>query len=162
MIYVLQITPGAENKVLSMLKGEGIQAYVPKRELIIRKSGGWTREIHIMFPAYVFVECDYCPEVHYKVKSNPYVLRWLGDPTPITGAEAEFMQLMFNEGMPIPESAAFVDNERNVTITGGWLCDKQQYIRGFNIRKKRALLEVRFDGKKHRTSVSVEFTRTKA
>lgn len=82
-----------------------------------------------------------------------------GKPTPITGDEETFMRLIINGGVPIPESTADVDNDRNVTVTGGWLKGNEQYIIGYNIRKKRALLEIRFGGRIHRTSVGVEYTK---
>ncbi|MCI7234091.1 MAG: hypothetical protein MR546_09325, partial [Oscillospiraceae bacterium] len=106
-----------------------------------------------------FLDCDYCPEVHHIVKSVDGVLKWLGKPTPITGDEETFMRLIINGGVPIPESTADVDNDRNVTITGGWLMGNEQYITGHNFRKKRALLEIRFGGRLHRTSVGVEYTK---
>lgn len=159
MIYVVQVTPASEAKVRAQLEREGVSAFVPRRELIIRKSGGWSKIIDVLFPSYVFIDCDYCPEIHYIVKSIPEVLRWLGKPTPVTGAEEKFLRLMFNGGIPIPESTALVDSERNVTVTGGWLLDNTQYIRGYNIRKKRALMDIYFGGRIHRTSVGVEFTK---
>lgn len=38
MIYVIQVTPMNELKVRAALEREGISAYVPRRELIIRKA----------------------------------------------------------------------------------------------------------------------------
>lgn len=159
MIYVVQATPMNELKVRAALEREGIKAYVPRRELIIRKSGGWTKVIPVMLPSYIFLDCDYCPEIHHIVKSVDGVINWLGKPTPITGDEADFMRLIINGGVPIPESTAVVDNNGIVTVTGGWLLGNEHYICGYNIRKKRALLEIRFGGRQHRTSVGVEFTK---
>lgn len=159
MIYVVQAAPASEMLARAKLEREGIAAYVPRRELIIRKSGGWSKIIDVLFPCYVFLDCDYCAEMHHVVKAVPEVLDWLGKPTPVIGEEESFMRLMFNGGVPIPESTAAVDCDRNVTVTGGWLLENAKYIKGYNIRKKRALLEIRFGGKLHRTSVSVEFTK---
>lgn len=159
MMYVIQTKPACELNVRAKLEREGIAAYVPRRELIIRRSGGWTKVISAMLPSYVFLDCDYCPEVHHIVKSVDGVLKWLGKPTPITGDEETFMRLIINGGVPIPESTAEVDNDRNVTITGGWLKGNEQYITGYNFRKKRALLEIRFGGRLHRTSVGTEYTK---
>lgn len=69
MIYVIQVTPMNELKVRAALEREGIWAYVPRRELIIRKSGGWTKAVPVMLPSYVFLDCDYCPEIHHIVRS---------------------------------------------------------------------------------------------
>lgn len=159
MMYVIQVTPASELSVRAALEREGISAYVPRRELIIRKNGGWTKVIHTMLPSYVFLDCDYCPETHYIVKSVNGVLNWLGKPTPITGGEEGFMRLIINGGVPIPESTATVDNDRNVIVTSGWLRGNERYIIGHNFRKKRALLDIRFGGRLHRTSVGVEYTK---
>lgn len=158
MIYVLQVKPGTDLAVRAALEREDITAYAPRREMTVRKNGGWSREISLILPGYVFVECDYSAEMFHKVKPIDGVLKWLGKPTPITGYEEKFMRLIFNEGRPISESTADIDINRNVNITGGWLFDKQEYIMGYNVRKRRALLEIRFGGKLHRTSVSVDFT----
>lgn len=158
MIYVLQVTPGSDLAVRAALERESITAYAPRREMTIRKNGGWSRDISIMLPGYVFVDCDYSAEMFHRIKPIDGVLKWLGKPSPIIGDEEKFMRLLFNDGRPISESTAEVDIGRNVTITGGWLFDKQEYIMGFNIRKRRALLEIRFGGKLHRTSVSIDFT----
>lgn len=159
MIYVLQVKPSCDMAVRAGLVREGLAAYVPRRELIIRKSGGWSKEISLLFPGYVFIECDFTPEIFYTVKSVGDVVRWLGKPTPIKYSEENFLRLMINGGVPIPESTADVDSGGNVKITGGWLLDKQEHIKGYNIRKKRALLEIYFGGRIHRTSVGVEFTK---
>lgn len=158
-IYVVQVAAAEEIKVRARLARNGIAAYVPARELIVRRSGGWTKETKLLFPSYVFIECDYSPEIHHIVKSTDGVLKWLGRPTPITGEEEQFMRLMFNGGLPIPESTATVDSSRQVTVTGGWLLENTKYIKGYNIRKKKALLDIYFSGRTHHTSVSVEFTK---
>lgn len=159
MIYVLQAKPSREMAVRAELVRKELAAYVPRRELIIRKSGGWSKEVGLLFTGYVFIECDFTPEIFYTVKSAGDVIRWLGKPTPVKKSEENFLRLMINGGVPIPESTADVDGSGNVKITGGWLLDKQEYIKGYNIRKKRAYLEIRFGGQNHRTSVGVEFTK---
>lgn len=159
MIYVLQVKPGTDLAVRAALEREEITAYAPRRELILRKSGGWTKAFDMLFPGYVFVDCEYSAEMFHRVKPIDSVLKWLGKPTPIIGSEETFMRLLFNEGFPISESRADIDINRNVTVTGGWLANKQEHITGFNIRKKRAYLQIKFGGRVHRTSVSVDYRR---
>lgn len=117
MIYVVQTIPAGEEKACFKLERAGISAFVPKRELTIRKGGVWFGTVDILFPGYVFVECDYCPETHYTVKGIPEILRFLGDPTPITGAEEDFMRLMFNGGYPLSASRAIIDDDGSIKIT---------------------------------------------
>lgn len=158
-IYVIQVTPGTETKVRASLEQDDITAYVPRRELIIRRGGGWSNAVSVLFPSYVFLECDYSPEIHHIVKSEAFVLKWLGKPTPIELHEEPFMRLMINDGEDIAPSKAVI-TDTGITITDGWLAGKEQYISGFNVRKKRALLSVPLGGKLHRTSVGAEFINT--
>ena len=157
-IYVIQVTPGTETKVRAALEQSGITAYVPGRELIIRRGGGWSNAVSVLFPAYVFVECDYTPEIHHIVKTTAFVLRWLGKPTPIELHEEPFMRLMINDGNVIPPGKAVITAD-GIRVTGGWLLGREHYIVGYNVRKKRAILNVPLGGKIHRTSVGMEFTK---
>lgn len=119
MIYVLQVLSGCESKARAALSRKGITAYVPRRELIIRRGGGWSKTVNVLFSGYVFVECDFSPEIFYKVKTTGDVIRWLGKPTPIPPLEEQFLRLLINGGVPIPESSAETDSSGNVTVTGG-------------------------------------------
>lgn len=160
MIYVLQVKPGTDLAVRAALEREVISAYAPRREMTVRKNGCWSRDISLMLSGYVFVDCEYSAEMFHRVKPIDGVLKWLGKPTPIIGDEEKFMRLLFNEGRPITESTAELNRlNGQITVKGGWLLDKQEYIKGFNVRKRRALLEIRFGGKLHRTSAAVEFKR---
>lgn len=159
MIYVIQTVPEAEMSVRANLEGKGIAAYVPRRSLIIRKSAGWTKIINILFPCYVFLECDYSAELHHRVKAVDNVIRFLGDPTPIKAADEDFMRLLFNGGEIIPESTAHVDADRKVTVTGGWLLGKEQYVTYYNIRQQKAALEISFGGRKRRANVGVIYSK---
>lgn len=158
-IYVIQVSPGNEKKVQMQLERDEIQAFVPMREMIIRRNGMWVREIKTLFPSYVFVECEFSPEIFHKTRSVEDVLKWLGKPTPIKNKEENFMRLMWNGGEIIGISTGKIYGGKCVKITGGWLMGKENFIAGYDFRKKRVYLEIAFDGKIHRTSVSAEFTK---
>lgn len=159
MIYVVQTIPSGEDKAWFKLQRAGISAWVPKRELTLRKCGVWKKTVDILFPGYVFIECEHCPKVHYTVTAIPEVLRFLGEPTPITGAEEDFMRLMFNGGYPLSESKAEVNSDGCIKITEGWLKGRENYIKDFFIRRRRVYIEIAFGGRTHRTSVGAEFTK---
>ena len=159
MIYVLQTESGMEMNIRSKLLRENISAYVPRRELILRKNAGWTKVVNLLFPGYVFLECDYTPELYHRIKPIDGVVRFLGAPSPIRAAEEEFMRLLFNGGEVIPQSEAEVNSGGKVTVTGGWLVGKEQYITKYNVRQKKASAEITFGGIKHRINFGVEFTR---
>jgi transcription antitermination factor NusG len=157
MIYVIQTESGKELQIRQELLCENISAYVPMRELILRKNAGWTKVINLLFPSYVFLDCEYSPELHHKVKSIDGVIRFLGTPSPLRAHEEEFMRLLFNDGQIIPGSTAEVDSGRNVTVRGGGLLGKEQYVTYYNIRQKKAAAEIYFGGKKHRINVGVDY-----
>lgn len=159
MIYVLQVSPCTENKACFQLEREGIKVYVPKRELMLHRHRTWENCEELLFPGYVFIECEYNSEIHHKVKSFNEIIRFLGSPSPIVGHEESFMRLMFNDGYPISESKAVRHQDGSVTITSGWLKGKESYISGYNVRKKRTYLEINFGDKIHRTSVWTDFTK---
>ncbi|MGN0696097.1 MAG: transcription termination/antitermination NusG family protein [Oscillospiraceae bacterium] len=159
MIYVLQTESGMEMNIRAKLLRENISAYVPRRELILRKSAGWTKVVNLLFPGYVFLEFDYTPELYHKIKPIDGVVRFLGAPSPIRAAEEEFMRLLFNSGEVIPQSEAEVDSSGKVTVTGGWLLGKEQYITKFNVRQKKASAVITFGGIKHRINFGVDYIR---
>ena len=158
MIYVIQTESGKEIDIKNRLNDIGIRSYVPMREIIIRRNAGWTKNINILFPSYVFLECRYTPELHHEVKKIGGVIRFLGSPSPIGSGEEEFMRMMFNDGNIIPESRAEIDRDGNIRITGGFLIGRTQYIKYWNVRQRKALAEIRFGGKVHRVNFGVDYT----
>ena len=159
MIYVLQTESGMEMNIRAKLLRESIPAYVPQRELILRKSAGWTTVVNLILPGYVFIECDYSAELYHRIKPIDGVVRFLGAPSPIRAAEEDFMRLMFNGGEVIPQSEAEVDSSGKVTVTGGWLVGKEQYITKFNVRQKKASAEITFGGIRHRINFGMDYIR---
>lgn len=159
MIYVIQVESGNEPAVRDKLTAKGLCAYVPMRELLLRRNAEWTKAVNVMFPSYVFLECEYSYELHHRVKGIDGVIRFLGAPSPIGGDEEGFMRMMFNDGKIIPVSSAFVHADGSVTITGGWLLGKEQYVQHWNIRQRKALAVIRFGGKTHRVNFGVDFTK---
>lgn len=159
MIYVIQVESGKEMNVCAKLARENISAYAPSRSLIIRKSAGWTKIINLLFPGYVFLDEEYSTDLHRKIKKTDGVIRFLGAPTPIRASEEEFMRMMINGGQTISESKAEIDSDGNITITDGWLKGKEKYITYYNIRQKKASVEISFGGQRHKANLGVEYIR---
>ena len=159
MIYVIQVESGKETDICRQLNQKGFRAYVPQRELIIRRNAGWTKIVNILFPSYVFIECRYSPKVHHEVKNIDGVIRFLGTPSPIGGDEEEFMRMMFNGGKTIPVSSAEIGSGGSVKVTSGFLVGRSHFIKYWNVRQRKALAVIRFGGKVHRVNFGVEYTR---
>lgn len=130
-----------------------------KKKIYIRKNGiGSIRET-LLFPGYVFIDTDYSDALYYKVKSVHGILRFLGDPTPVSLDDENFLRLLFNNGEIIPESFAQITSDGKILIKSGFLKGKEKYISSINARQHRAYVTVNFGGKQHRTSLYVEYTR---
>ena len=159
MIYVIQTESGKEMDIRRELIKNDIRAFVPMRELLIHRNAGWSKAVNIMFPSYVFIECEYSAELHHKVKSIDGVIRFLGEPSPIGGSEEEFMRMMFNGGKVIPVSSAEIGTNGSIKILSGFLAGRSHYIKYWNIRQRKALAVIRFGGKNHRVNFGVDYIR---
>lgn len=158
MIYVIQTQPGKENTVCANLMRMKLSAYVPRRELIIHKRAGWTKIITPLFPGYVFIDVNEIDSFTYHfVMITDGVIRFLGEPTPIAADEEPFMRIIINNGAVIPESTAVVSGNK-IIVTDGWLKGKEQYVRHWNVRQKKAGMQIILDNKPHKFNVGVEYS----
>ncbi len=156
MIYVIQVSPARELKVCAELKRLGFNAYVPRRELLIHKSGLWTKVINVLFPGYVFIEMEYTPENHIKVRHTDNVLRFLGAPSPLPTAEAKLMEWLFNGGNVIEQSTALINENGDCIGYEGFLHGYEDRVTYFNKRQKKASVEVKFGGRIHKANLGIE------
>lgn len=156
MIYVIQVSPSRELKVCAELKRLGFEAYVPRRELLIHKSGLWTKVINTLFPSYVFIAMDYSAENYHSIKSVDGVLRFLGSPSPLPPHEAKLMEWLFNDGNVIEQSYALIDANGDCIGYEGFLHGYEDRVAYFNKRQKKASVEVKFGGRKHKANLGIE------
>ncbi len=154
MTYVLQVQTGKELAVRSQLMREGIAADVPRERILIRKGGLWSKMIKLLFPGYVFVEIDYSAEMFHKINPVSGVIRFLGNPTPLSGHEAEMIRWLSNDGEIIEPSS--VNTEDGRIVCQGFLAGYEDHIKYFNLRQKKAAVEIKFGGKIHRANLSIE------
>lgn len=155
MIYVVFVQPSKELKVRAELERKGFEAYVPRRELLIHKSGLWTKIINTIFPGYVFVNMDYSAKNHIAITHTDYVLRILGTPTPLSEEEAAVMKWIFNDGNVIEESTALIDCNGNCIGFEGFLEGYDDRVTYFNRRQKKATVEVKFGGRVHKANLGI-------
>lgn len=155
MIYVVFVQPSKELKVRAELERKGFEAYVPRRELLIHKSGLWTKIINTIFPGYVFVEMEYNAKKHINITHTDYVLRILGCPTPLSDEEAAIMKWLFNDGNVIEESTALIDSNGNCVGFEGFLKGYDDRVTYFNRRQKKAAVEVKFGGRVHKANLGI-------
>lgn len=154
MIYVLQVQAGKEITVCKLLKQQDVTAYVPRERIEIRKGGLWSKMIKLLFPGYVFVDIDFDAEMFHRINPVSGVIRFLGLPTPLPQREADLILWLSNGGEIIEPSPLTVDGDN--IICEGFLAGYEDNIKRLNTRQKKATVEVRFDGKVHKTNISVE------
>ena len=155
MIYVIFVQPSKELKVRAELERKGFKAYVPRRELLIHKSGLWTKIINTIFPGYVFVNMEYSAENHIAITHTDNVLRILGAPTPLPEEETVVMEWLFNDGNIIEESTALIDSNGNCIGFEGFLKGYDDRVTYFNRRQKKATVEVKLGGRTHKANLGI-------
>lgn len=111
---VVQTKKNKEVTVMEQLRSAGFDALVPREEQQIRTNGEWESKERILFPGYVFVECNFSANTYYKVMRVPGVTALLGNPrTPATLSylESEWIRLLGNDGKMIePTLISFQDD----------------------------------------------------
>ena len=156
MIYVLQVMSGKELSVLSHLSRKEIPAAVPRERILIRKNGLWSKQLKLLFPAYVFVDIDYTPEMFHRINAVDGVIHFLGSPSPLPDHEADMIRWLSNDGKVIEPSTFIMDENGRVIGFDGFLKGNEDRIKFLNIRQKRASVEVKFGGKTHKANISIQ------
>ena len=154
MIYVLHVQSGKEYDIVNSLVMQDIKTYAPKHILLERRKGVWNRVQRSIFPGYVFVDTDLSDEIYYKIRHTEGVVRFLGDPTPLSYSEQHRMQWIFDTGV-LDVSRGYVKDGRLV-ITDGLLKGREDRIVSFCRRQKRCTLYCEINGRRHYFSLSAE------
>lgn len=154
MIYVLHVQSGKEYDIVNSLVMQDIKAYAPKHILLERRKGVWNRVQRTIFPGYVFADIELSDEIYYKIRHTEGVVRFLGDPTPLSYSEQQRMQWIFDAGV-LDVSRGYVKDGRLV-ITDGLLKGREDRIVSFSRRQKRCRLYCEINGRRHYFSLSAE------
>lgn len=157
-MYVVQVKSGCEKAVLTAFKRNKITAYAPIKIFLIRRGSKWIKEEKIIFPGYMFIECNLSTDDYYIIKGITGVIRILGAnniPSPIPIWEKPTLQLICNNGDPIGISEAEMIEGRLIVTSGliGKLCGK---IIKYNPRQKRATIRVTVAGRVKDVALSVD------
>lgn len=162
--YVVKVKGGSEKQVYGKLSDDGLKAAVPSEDRIIRRGGNWTHEEYILFPGYVFIQCEYTPELYYRVKDNgvQYWLGYDGKPKALSGTECEWIRLLTNNGVPLGASTVRQENDGAYRIVSGILRLFRSRIIKVDRHARRATIEITLHGeiKKVKLSCDIESTET--
>lgn len=169
--YVIKVRIGDEEKIAKVLKSEGLNAFIPKMKLMYRKQGESVLKKKIMFPGYLFIECElsqielglFLSQIHEKI---PRFLKLLKVDKEGTSAlypdEIVYLKSLLNDKLVMDHSIGIIEGDRTV-ITEGPLKGLENRIIKIDRHKRRAIIEVMLCNVLTQVKVSLEIiSKTKA
>lgn len=150
-MYVLQVKFRKESQVKNSLEKMGFSVFSPTEEIVIRSKGKWKSQIKLIFPQYIFVECELTAENFRRIKSTHGVVRFLGaeTPEPLPDDEKEYIMILNNGGEIVRASEIEVSKDGTKKVISGMLKNYENKIYFINLRQRRAGIEIELCGKKH-------------
>lgn len=163
--YVVFVRGTYEQKVCNYLNTqEGIEAFIPRKEVLYRKQGMVEKVVKLLFPGYVFVETEMD---HIEFHSLIYSLRnrctgivrnleydLEGTPA-LYDSEREMIERLVNKEKVVELSVGFIEGEQ-IYITEGPLAGFESHIVHIDRHKRLATLELDMLGSKRNVKVSLE------
>lgn len=160
MWYVIQVMAGKEADIAGKLKEQGIRAFVPKENRLIRSGGSWKQKEYILFAGYVFLDMVYNAENYYKVRKVPGVIRFLGDsrnPSRLSYLEAEWILLLTGkDNMPVEPSTVRVQEDGSLKVVEGILEKFESRVIRYDKRSRKAVFEVTICNEKKEVQLSIQ------
>ena len=166
--FVFFVQTGKEETVCEcindMFLNEESVSFIPKIEMIYKKSKQVRKEFKPMFPSYVFVETQrdgrsFANLAARIVRNSKYIIKLLGKDTPdymaVHEEEKDFLLEFYDDGYIVGESLGFIEGDM-VFINSGPLQGKESIIKRIDRHKRRAEIELELLGDIRRVSVSLE------
>lgn len=81
--YVVWVSTGREKDIyFALQKVPGVlRTLFPVEPIWERKDGAWAQRETVIFPGYLFIECQMSAPIYYTIKGMPHVLGWAGKDT---------------------------------------------------------------------------------
>lgn len=126
-VFVVQVIGGQEDRAAALIaklaQGAVDDCFVPKREVMHRKSGQWHRILEKLFPGYVFVQTSTPEQVREVLGRLPAFTRmftFAGDAClPLTADEVAWINATTNVDTHVMEmSEAVIEGDRVVVACG--------------------------------------------
>jgi len=101
--YVLRTKTGHEDRVRIRLenKTECLSVLLPKKEVMVTRSGRKRKLLKPLFPGYIFVEIELNDKFWYEIKNTPGVINFISsgnDPIPVRESEMEYIMALIDDG----------------------------------------------------------------
>lgn len=160
-MYVLQVVTGREKDICGRLHKAGIPAYCPSAMRQLRRGGRWQEQEYLLYPAYIFVQCESVIDVYYAIRREDGVLYWLGatrgTPEALSHAEEANILWLAGDG-PLPVSRAVRREDGGLDFTSGPLkrLAELEALRNVLVRERRATAALPLHGVEHKIKLSFE------
>lgn len=163
MWYVVQVYSGREiiTKQLcdSMIHDNLLkQCFIPRGEKKFKQKGKWITVPITMFPGYLFMETEYGKDVYHELKRIPEFTKILGtgyELVPIQEEEERFLQGLMDSSHLVQMSTGVLLGQQ-VVVYEGPLQGKEGLIRKIDRKKRMAVIETDFLGRKMDITVGLE------
>lgn len=156
MWYVLQVRVGSEKNVRDTLLKMNIPALSPAENRLIRKGGDWVQKEYTLFPGYVFLSVEYTAENYYRVKSISKEIRFLGDPSPLSRRETQWVKLLSGSGAALEPSKVLENQDGTLQATTGVLQSFSPKLIEYDRHARRATVEMTLCGEAQTVQLSIE------
>ncbi|MBN1412874.1 MAG: antiterminator LoaP [Spirochaetales bacterium] len=148
--YVIQVQTQQEDKFLAQARvlepGFGVNFYLPRRSLRIRKKGIWRETLATIFPGYLFLYTDQVPDfLYWEIKQIPGFLRFLKSNqniVPLEGKDKDILSHFLSFGEVVSKSEVYFDVNRKMVVKKGPLKGLEGLIVKVDRRKKRVKLRL--------------------
>ena len=163
MWYVMQVTPGGENKTVQMcqhiVEDDYIEEiFVPEIEQMKRFKGEWHKVKKIMFPGYVFVSTEKELDLYENLKSVPTLTKILKtgeDITPVTPREEDFIKKLIGKEKIAEVSVGYLEGDKLI-VTEGPLIGMEGLVKKIDRHKRIAILQMEMFGNLTEVTVGLE------
>lgn len=168
-VFVVQVVGGREDKAAALIaklaRGAVEDCFVPKREVMHRKSGQWHRTLEKLFPGYVFVQTNVPEQVRDALRHVPAFTRMLtsaGDAClPLTADEVAWINATTNVDTHVMEMSEGVIEGDRVIVTRGPLKGLEAQIARIDRHKRLAWMDMNMFGRHKTIRVGLEIVSKK-
>lgn len=168
-VFVVQVNSGQEDRAAALIgeiaQGAVDDCFVPKREVMHRKSSQWHRILEKLFPGYVFVQTgtpEQVREVLGRVPAFTRMLTFAGDTClPLTADEVAWINSVTNADTHVMEMSEGVIEGDRVMVIRGPLKGHEAWIARIDRHKRLAWVDMDMFGRHKTIRVGLEIVSKK-
>lgn len=168
-VFVVQAIGGQEDRaaalIAKLVQGAVEDCFVPKREVMHRKSGQWHHTLERLFPGYVFVQTSAPGQVREALGRVPAFTRMLtsaGDTClPLTADEVAWINAVTDVDTHVMEMSEGVIEGDRVIVIRGPLKGHEVLIARIDRHKRLAWMDMNMFGRHKTIRVGLEIVSKK-